>query len=85
MVPFELDPLKAELYIHWGNDTQLYIQCQYFIGRMPFETFLDAGTTKLVLKQSTVPKAANLNPKRFFDNMLIRWLLAFLLRIAAGF
>ena len=39
---------------------------------VPFKTFLDADTTKLVLKQSTVPKAAEIDPKRFFDNSLIR-------------
>ena len=27
---------------------------------------------KLVLEQSTVPKAAELDPKRFYDNTLIR-------------
>jgi ABC-type nitrate/sulfonate/bicarbonate transport system substrate-binding protein len=33
---------------------------------------VDPEAIKLVLEQSTVPKAAELDPKRFYDNMLIR-------------
>ena len=33
---------------------------------------VDPEAIKLVLEQSTVPKAAELDPKRFFDNTLIR-------------
>ncbi|HEU4344925.1 MAG TPA: ABC transporter substrate-binding protein [Candidatus Binatia bacterium] len=33
---------------------------------------VDAEAIKLVLEQSTVPKAAELDPKRFYDNTLIR-------------
>jgi ABC-type nitrate/sulfonate/bicarbonate transport system substrate-binding protein len=32
---------------------------------------VDPGAIKLVLEQSTVPKASELDPKRFFDNSLI--------------
>jgi hypothetical protein len=31
-----------------------------------------AEAVRVVLEQSTVPKAAELDPKRFFDNTLIR-------------
>jgi len=33
---------------------------------------VDPEAIKLVLEQSTVPKAAELDPKRFYDNTLIR-------------
>jgi hypothetical protein len=33
---------------------------------------VDPEAIKLVLEQSTVAKAADLDPKRFFDNSLIR-------------
>jgi ABC-type nitrate/sulfonate/bicarbonate transport system substrate-binding protein len=33
---------------------------------------VEADAIKLVLEQSTVPKAADLDPKRFFDNTLIK-------------
>jgi hypothetical protein len=33
---------------------------------------VDPDAIKLVLEQSTVAKAAELDPKRFFDNSLIR-------------
>jgi hypothetical protein len=33
---------------------------------------VDAAAIKLVLEQSTVAKAADLDPRRFFDNSLIR-------------
>jgi hypothetical protein len=33
---------------------------------------VDPEAIKLVLEQSTVPKASELDPKRFFDNSLIR-------------
>jgi len=33
---------------------------------------VDQEAIKVVLEQSTVPKAAELDPKRFFDNSLIR-------------
>ena len=33
---------------------------------------VDPEAIKVVLEQSTVPKAAELDPKRFFDNTLIR-------------
>jgi hypothetical protein len=32
----------------------------------------DPHAIKLVLEQSTIPKAAELDPNRFFDNTLIR-------------
>jgi len=33
---------------------------------------VDPEPIKLVLEQSTVPKASGLDPKRFYDNSLIR-------------
>jgi hypothetical protein len=33
---------------------------------------VDPDAIKLVLEQSTVPKAGELDPKRFYDNSLIR-------------
>jgi hypothetical protein len=33
---------------------------------------VDPEAIKLVLEQSTVPKATGLDPKRFYDNSLIR-------------
>jgi hypothetical protein len=33
---------------------------------------VDPDAIKLVLEQSTVPKASDLDPKRFYDNSLIR-------------
>jgi len=72
MVPFEVDPLKAEAYIDRENDTQPYIQCQYSNGQVLCKTFLDADAIRLVLDNSPTQKAAELDPRRFFDNTLIR-------------
>jgi hypothetical protein len=33
---------------------------------------IDPEAIKLVLEQSTIPRATELDPKRFFDNTLIR-------------